>query len=47
MLIYPNFRKWQKKIGKKLTPLVVDIEIFWTEGEAGQIPSSGHELAIY
>ena len=27
--------------------LVVDIESFWMEGYAGQIPSSGHELAIY
>ena len=24
--------------------LVVDIESFWTEGYAGQIPNSGHEL---
>ena len=27
--------------------LDVDIESFWTEGYAGQIPNSGHELAIY
>ena len=27
--------------------LCVDIESFWTEGYAGQIPNSGHELAIY
>ena len=27
--------------------LVVYIEIFWTEGYAGQTPNSGHELAIY
>ena len=26
---------------------IVDIESFWTEGYAGQIPNSGHELAIY
>ena len=26
--------------------LGVDIESFWTEGYAGQIPNSGHELAI-
>ena len=25
----------------------VDIKSFWTEGYAGQIPNSGHELAIY
>ena len=25
----------------------MDIESFWTEGNAGQIPNSGHELAIY
>ena len=25
----------------------VDIESFWTEGYAGQISNSGHELAIY
>ena len=25
----------------------VDIESFWTEGYAGQIPNSGHELEIY
>ena len=27
--------------------LPVDIESFWTEGYAGQILNSGHELAIY
>ena len=27
--------------------LLVDIESFWTEGYAGQIPNSGHEIAIY
>ena len=27
--------------------LGVDIESFWTEGYAGQIPNNGHELAIY
>ena len=26
---------------------IKDIESFWTEGYAGQIPNSGHELAIY
>ena len=25
----------------------VDIESFWKEGYASQIPNSGHELAIY
>ena len=25
----------------------LDIESFWTEGYAAQIPNSGHELAIY
>ena len=25
----------------------MDIESYWTEGNAGQIPNSGHELAIY
>ena len=28
------------------TYLPVDIESFWTEGYAGQIPNSGHELEI-
>ena len=27
--------------------LTVDIQSFWTEGYAGKIPNSGHELAIY
>ena len=27
--------------------LSVDIESFWTEGYAGQIPNSGPELIIY
>ena len=27
--------------------ITMDIENFWTEGYAGQIPNSGHELAIY
>ena len=27
--------------------LPVNINSFWTEGYAGQIPNSGHELAIY
>ena len=26
---------------------IVDIESFWTEGYAGQIPKGGLELAIY
>ena len=26
---------------------IVDIESFWTEGYAGQIPNGGLELAIY
>ena len=30
-----------------LIGLTVDIESFWTEGCSGQIPNSGHELAIY
>ena len=30
-----------------LLSLIVDIESFWTEGHAGQILNSGHELAIY
>ena len=30
-----------------LVQVAVDIESFWTEGYAGQIPNSGHELAIY
>ena len=25
----------------------MDIKNFWTEGNAGQIPNSGHDLAIY
>ena len=31
----------------RLLSYLVDIESFWTEGYAGQIPNSGHELAIY
>ena len=26
--------------------LIVDMESFWTDDYAGQIPNSGHELAI-
>ena len=25
----------------------MDIKSFWTKGYAGQIPNSGHELALY
>ena len=36
-----------KDAGVTKVSLSVDIESFWTEGYAGQIPNSGHELAIH
>ena len=40
-------RRSKKSFDMHYVRLAVDIERFWTEGYAGQIPNSGHELAIY
>ena len=44
------FRFWGNGFSRKNAFEIywpVDMESFWTEGYAGQIPNSGHELAIF